>query len=348
MNIQKQSFGALPDGTRIDIYCLRNSSGVCASLMTYGATLVSMLVPDKAGKFSDVTLGYDSLAPYLTASPYFGAICGRCANRIEAGMFHLDGKEYTLACNEGKRHHLHGGNRGFDKAVWKAAEVRLPDAVGVKFTYLSKDGEEGYPGDLSVTVTYTLTEADELRIDYAATTDKPTVVNLTNHAYWNLALGLSPDVLGHELVLNADNYTPVDATLIPTGKLQTVKGTPMDFTLPHLIGSRINQVEGGYDHNYAINGGGQGMAMAATLSENTTGRIMEILTSEPGIQFYSGNFLDGTITGKGGTVYKKHGGLCLETQHFPNAINTRSFAPVVLRPGQTYKHLTIHRFSVQK
>jgi aldose 1-epimerase len=344
VKIENQPFGALPDGTKIDLYRIENSKGMAASLITYGATLVSMLVPDKSGKPGDVTLGFANLDQYLKESPYFGAICGRCANRIQAGSFHLDGKEYTLACNEGKRHHLHGGNKGFDKVVWKTSEIREPKAVGVRFTYVSKDGEEGYPGTLSVSASYILTEDGDLRIDYSATTDKPTVVNLTNHAYWNLALGSAPDILSHELVINADNYTPVDATLIPTGKLAPVKGTPMDFTTPNVIGSRIASVEGGYDHNYAIRGGGQGLALAATLSEKTTGRVMEVLTTEPGIQLYTGNFLDGTLKGKNGIVYAKHGGLCLETQHFPNAINTRSFAPVVLRPGQTYKHLTIHRF----
>jgi aldose 1-epimerase len=348
VKLEKKPFGKLPDGTEIDLYTLGNSKGMTATLMTCGATLVSLLVPEKSGKPGDVTLGFDSLTGYLKDNPYFGCTVGRCANRIQAGSFHLDGKEYTLACNEGKRHHLHGGNKGFDKVVWNAAEVTEAKAVGVKFTYLSKDGEEGYPGNLNVTVIYMLTEDGDLRIDYAATTDKPTVVNLTNHSYWNLALGTAPDILGHELIINADNYTPADATLIPTGKVAPVKGTPMDFTRPHAIGERIAQVEGGYDHNYAINGGGQGLAMAAKLTEKTTGRIMEVLTSEPGIQLYTGNFLDGTLKGKSGVVYRKHGGLCLETQHFPNAINTRSFAPVVLRPGQTYKHLTIHRFSTVK
>jgi aldose 1-epimerase len=348
LKIEKQPFGVLPDGTKIELYLLENSSGLVATLMTYGATLVSMLTPDKNGKMGDITLGYDNLDGYLKGSPYFGAICGRCSNRIDSGKFKLDGKEYILACNEGGKHHLHGGVKGYDKVVWKAAEVRMPDAVGVKFTYLSKDGEEGYPGNLSIAVLYTLTEANELRIDYSATTDKPTPVNLTNHAYWNLALGIAPDVLGHEITINAASYTPVNPTLIPTGELRPVKGTPMDFIAGQTIGSRIAQVPGGYDHNYAINNAGKGTTLAAKLAEKTTGRIMEIRTSEPGIQFYTGNFLDGSIKGKSGVLYKKHGGLCLETQHFPNAINTPKFAPVVLRPGETYKHLTIHRFSVVK
>jgi aldose 1-epimerase len=348
MKIEKLPFGMLQDGTRIDLFRIENSHGLVATVITYGATLVSMLVPDKTGRPGDIVLGHDSLDGYLNASAYFGSICGRCANRIDSGRFSLDGMEYALAKNEGGKHHLHGGIKGFDKVVWTATEVRQPDAVGVKFAYLSKDGEEGYPGDLSVAVTYALTEADELRIDYFAVTDKPTPVNLTNHAYWNLALGIEPDVLGHELMLNADKFTPVSPALIPTGELKSVKGTPMDFTAPQTIGSRIAQVPGGYDHNYAINAAGKGTTLAARLTEGTTGRVMEIETSEPGIQLYTGNFLDGTIKGKSGLIYRKHGALCLETQHFPNAINTPSFAPVVLRPGETYRQLTIHRFSTLK
>ncbi len=345
MKIEKQSFGALPDGTKIDSFLIENSNGLAATLITYGATLTSMLVPDSSGRPGDIVLGHDNLDGYLKASAYFGSTCGRCANRIDSGRFSLDGREYTLAKNEGDRHHLHGGVKGFDKVVWTATEVRQPDAVGVKFAYLSRDGEEGYPGNLSVIVVYALTAANELRIDYTATTDKPTPVNLTNHAYWNLALGIVPDILGHELMLSADKYTPVSPALIPTGELKSVKGTPMDFTTPQTIGSRIAQVSGGYDHNYAINTAGKGANLAAKLSEKTSGRVMEIETSEPGIQLYTGNFLDGTIKGKSGLIYRKHGALCLEAQHFPNAINTPSFAPVVLRPGATYKQLTVHRFS---
>jgi aldose 1-epimerase len=348
VKIERQPFGELPDGTKVDLYRLENSRGLVATLITYGATLVSMRVPDRTGKPGDVVLGHETLEGYLKAGPYFGAICGRCANRIDSGKFTLDGRDFTLAKNEGGRHHLHGGLKGFDKVVWVTAELRQPDAVGVKFVYLSRDGEEGYPGNLSVTVTYTLTEADELRLNYLATTDKPTVVNLTNHAYWNLALGTAPDVLDHELMLNADSFTPVNTALIPTGELKPVKGAPMDFTAPHTIGSRIAQVPGGYDHNYAINQTGKATTLAAKLSEKTTGRVMEIETSEPGIQLYTGNFLDGTITGKAGIVYGKHGGLCLETQHFPNAVNTPAFASVVLRPGRTYRQLTVHRFSVAR
>ena len=348
MKIERQPFGELADGTRVELYRLENSGGLVATLMTYGATLVSMRVPDKTGKPGDVVLGHESLEGYLKASPYFGSICGRCANRIDSGKLTLDGKEYTLAKNEGGRHHLHGGVKGFDKVVWAATELRQPDAIGVKFVYLSRDGEEGYPGNLNVAVTYTLTEANELRLNYLATTDKPTVVNLTNHAYWNLALGLTADILDHELMLNADSFTPVSPALIPTGELKSVKGTPMDFTSPHIIGSRIAQVPGGYDHNYAIDNGGKAAVLAARLSEKTTGRVMEIETSEPGIQLYTGNFLDGTIKGKAGITYGKHSGLCLETQHFPNAVNTPAFACVVLRPGQTYRQLTVHRFSVAR
>jgi len=346
MKIEKTPFGALPDGTKVDLYRLENSHGFVATLMTYGATLTSILVPDRTGRPGDVTLGYDNLEGYLKAGPYFGAICGRCANRIDSGRFSLDGKDFSLARNEAGKHHLHGGVRGYDKVVWTASEVRQQDAVGVRFAYLSRDGDEGYPGDLNIAVLYALTEAGELRIDYSATTDRPTPINLTNHAYWNLALGTAQDILGHELMLNASSYTPVSPALIPTGEIKPVAGTPMDFTTPQPIGSRISKVAGGYDHNYVINGGGKKLTLAARLSEKTTGRAMEIHTTEPGIQLYTGNFLDGTITGKSGIVYKKHAGLCLETQHFPNAINTPSFASVVLRPGETYKQLTVHRFSV--
>ncbi|HSV26315.1 MAG TPA: aldose epimerase family protein [Sedimentisphaerales bacterium] len=348
MKIEKLPFGELPDGTKVELYRLENSRGITAALSTYGATLVSMHVPDRAGKYGDIVLGHESLEGYLKASPYFGSTCGRCANRIDSGKFTLDGREYALARNDGGRHHLHGGVKGFDKVVWAASELRRPDAVGVRFACLSRDGDEGYPGNLNVTVTYTLTETCELRLNYIAATDKPTVVNLTNHAYWNLAPGRAADILNHELMLNADNFTPVNSALIPTGKLQSVKGTPMDFTEPRTIGSRIAQIPGGYDHNYAINNGGKAPVLAARLSEKTTGRVMEIETSEPGIQLYTGNFLDGTIKGKAGIEYGKHSGLCLETQHFPNAVNTPAFASVVLRPGQTYRHLTVHRFSIAR
>jgi len=343
MFVKKDPFGALPDGTSVEIYTLTNNRGIEARLMTYGATLVSLRLPDRSGKFDDVVLGYDSLDGYVKNSPYFGSIVGRYGNRIAKGRFTLKGVTYELATNNGPNH-LHGGVKGYDKVVWKAEPLREANAVGVKFSYLSKDGEEGYPGNLAITVTYRLTNADELRIDYEAVTDKATPVNLTHHSYWSFAGQGSRDILGHELEIEADKYTVVDEGLIPTGELRAVKGTPMDFTTPHAIGERIAQVPGGYDHNYVLRSGGGAMALAARVYEPTTGRTMEITTTEPGIQFYSGNFLDGTITGKGGRVYQKHYGFCLETQHFPDSPNHPDFPSTILEPGQTYRTTTVHRF----
>jgi aldose 1-epimerase len=346
LTIEKKAFGKTPDGKLVDLYTLTNVHGLKAAIMTYGGILVSLEVPDRNGKLGDVVLGYDSLGGYLDKSPYFGAIVGRYGNRIANGRFTLRGVTYRLATNDGKNH-LHGGLKGFDKVVWDAEPIRQDSAVGVKLSYLSKDGEEGYPGNLSCTVAYLLTNKNELIITYDATTDKPTVVNLTHHSYFNLAGQGAGDVLGHELSINATKYTPVDNGLIPTGELKSVKGTPMDFTTPTAIGARIAQVEGGYDHNYVLDGGGGSMVLAARVYEPTTGRIMEILTTQPGLQFYSGNFLDGTITGKGGKVYKKHYGFCLETQHFPDSPNKPDFPSVVLNPGDHYRQETIHRFSVR-
>ena len=343
MFVKKDPFGALPDGTSVESYTLTNNRGIEARLMTYGATLVSLRLPDRSGKFDDVVLGYDSLDGYVKNSPYFGSIVGRYGNRIAKGRFTLKGVTYELATNNGPNH-LHGGVKGYDKVVWKAEPLREANAVGVKFSYLSKDGEEGYPGNLAITVTYRLTNADELRIDYEAVTDKATPVNLTHHSYWSFAGQGSRDILGHELEIEADKYTVVDEGLIPTGELRAVKGTPMDFTTPHAIGERIAQVPGGYDHNYVLRSGGGAMALAARVYEPTTGRTMEITTTEPGIQFYSGNFLDGTITGKGGRVYQKHYGFCLETQHFPDSPNHPDFPSTILAPGQTYRTTTVHRF----
>lgn len=344
MNIQKESFGKLPDGTDIDLYILTNNHGVRVRIITYGATVVSLEVPEKNGRLGDIVLGHDSLEGYLKASPYFGCIVGRYGNRIAAGKFVLDGVEYTLARNNGANH-LHGGIKGFDKVVWNAEPVKEDKAVAVKFTYLSKDGEEGYPGNLSCTVEYSLTDADELKIRYEAETDKATPVNLTHHSYFNLAG--SGDILGHELVLSADRFTPVDEGLIPTGELRPVKDSPWDFTTPHSIGERIAQVPGGYDHNYVLNREGSGLVLAASIYEPTTGRVMEIFTTKPGIQFYSGNFLDGTITGKAGLVYQKHAGFCLETQHFPDSPNKPDFPSTILRPGAKYTSLTVHKFSAR-
>ena len=346
-DISKSRFGMMPDGTEVDLYTLRNANGMIAKVMTYGTILTELHVPDTGGKPLDVVLGFDSLDRYLAGHPYFGCTVGRVANRVAAGKFTLDGKEYRLALNDGTNH-LHGGLKGFDKVVWKGEPVAAQGGVAVKFEYVSKDGEEGYPGNLSVSVIYTLTDANEWRLDYAATTDKATPVNLTNHSYFNLAG--KGDVLGHVVTLSADSYTPVDDKLIPTGEIASVRGTPLDFTSPMPVGSRIEQltnVPRGYDHNFVLNSGGGKLALAARVEEPASGRIMEILTTEPAVQFYTGNFLDGSVTGKGGIVYNRHAGFCLETDHFPDAVNRGKFPSVILRPGQTYTQTTVHRFSAK-
>jgi aldose 1-epimerase len=345
MNVTKAPFGSLPDGTAVDIYTLVNARGLRARIMTYGATLVSLELPDRAGVLADCVLGYDSLDGYLKSSPYFGAIVGRYGNRIAKGRFTLDGKTYTLATNNGANH-LHGGLKGFDKVLWTAEPFSEANGVGLKLGYLSRDGEEGYPGNLDVTVVYLLTNDDELRIDYTAVTDKATPVNLTSHSYFNFTSG-ARDVLAHELMLAAETYTPVDAGLIPTGRIDIVAGTPMSFRESTPIGAWLDKVEGGYDHNYVLSSGGGTMALAARVYEPTSGRVMEILTDQPGIQFYSGNFLDGTIAGKAGRVYGKHWGFCLETQHFPDSPNQPGFPSTILRPGETYRTRTIHKFSAK-
>jgi len=345
MGVVQAPFGMLPDGSAVDIFTLTNANGLKARLMTYGATLVSLELPDRNGAFADCVLGYESLDGYLKASPYFGAIVGRYGNRIAKGKFALDGKSYTLATNDGANH-LHGGVKGFDKVLWKGEAVRDSSGVGVRFSYLSRDGEEGYPGALEAVVTYVLNDSNELIVSYEAKTDKPTVVNLTHHSYFNLAGG-TRDILGHELTLFADRYTPVDVGLIPTGVLAPVAGTPMSFEAPTAIGARIADVPGGYDHNYVLTGGGKTIALAARVFEPESGRVMEISTVEPGIQFYSGNFLDGTITGKSGRAYGKHWGFCLETQHFPDSPNRPEFPSIVLRPGEILKTMTIHKFSTK-
>jgi len=349
MNIQKQSFGQTSEGTEVQLYTLKNQAGMQVQITDYGATVTSIITPDKNGKAGDVVLGFDSVSSYTSdaftkSNPYFGAIVGRYGNRIAKGKFTLDGKEYTLATNNGPNH-LHGGKKGFDRVVWQAEEV--PGQQALKLTYVSKDGEEGYPGTLTSTVTYTLTDDNQLRIDYEATTDKATPINLTNHSYFNLGAGQAEDALQHILMLNADRYTVVDATLIPTGELRPVKGSVMDFTTPTAIGARLNQVEGGYDHNYVLKDSDGSMKLAATVYEPTSGRYMEVTTTEPGIQFYSGNFLDGTLTGKNNTTYKKHYGFCLETQHFPDSPNQPSFPSTILKPGDTYRSTTAYKFSVK-
>jgi aldose 1-epimerase len=348
--ITKQAFGTTRDGKRVELYTLTNSHGLEVRAMTYGGIIVSLRVPDQKGQLDDVVLGYDTLDGYLKSSPYFGAIIGRYGNRIAKGKFTLDGKSYTLAINDGPNS-LHGGVKGFDKVVWHAEPFEKKGAVGVVFNYTSPDGEEGYPGTLQVTVTYTLNDQNELLFDYHATTDQATPVNLTNHSYFNLAGDGQRDILGHLLMLNADRFTPVDKTLIPTGELRSVKGTPFDFTQPTAIGARIDQKDEqlifgrGYDHNFVINRTGPGLVLAARVQEPTTGRVMEVLTTEPGIQFYSGNFLDGTLTGKGGHVYQHRYGFCLETQHYPDSPNHPNFPSTILRPGQTYRSKTVYRFS---
>jgi aldose 1-epimerase len=347
--VQKSTYGKLPDGTVIDLYTLTNAKGVVAKIITYGAIMTELHVPDRNGKLGDIVLGFDNLDQYLAGHPFFGSTIGRVANRIAKGKFTLDGKSYTVATNNGPNH-LHGGLKGFDKVVWQAEPVATTKGASVKFTYLSRDGEEGYPGNLAVTVVYTLTDNNELRIDYTATTDQATPVNLTNHSYFNLAGAAAGDILGHEVMLAANRYTPVDATLIPTGELAPVKGTVMDFTKPMPIGSRIKQLTNdpqGYDHNYVLNSGGKKLALAARVYEPKTGRVLEIRTTEPGLQFYTGNFLDGTLKGKDGVVYKQHYAFCLEADHFPDSINQPSFPSAVLRPGQTFKQTTIHKFSTK-
>ncbi len=352
MDVEKTRFGTTPDGQQVDLYTLKNANGMRVSVMNYGATVVNLEVPDRDGNIADVALGFDTLEEYFaTNNPYFGAVVGRYGNRIGKGKFTLDGVDYTLATNDGENH-LHGGVKGFDKVVWDAETVQTPMGPGVKLTYVSKDGEEGYPGNLTATVTYILTDKNELRIEYAAETDKATVLNLTNHTYFNLAGQGEGDILDHELMINADRYTAVDDELIPTGELPSVKGTPMDFTTATKIGARSEQVGGGpnptgYDHNYVLNSGGGRMALAATVYEPTTGRFMEVFTDQPGVQFYSGNFLDGSVTGKGGKVYEKHYGFCLETQHFPDSPNHPDFPSVVLRPGEKYSTATVYKFSTK-
>ncbi|MDZ7330564.1 MAG: galactose mutarotase [candidate division KSB1 bacterium] len=353
MTIEKQFFGQTEDGRIVDLYTLTNSNGVTVQITNYGGIVTSLLVPDKNGKIGDVVLGYDNLDGYLKASPYFGCIVGRYGNRIAKGKFTLNGKTYNLATNNGPNH-LHGGVRGFDKVVWQAKPIKSQDAVGLELSYLSPDGEEGYPGNLSVKVTYTLTNENALHIDYEASSDQPTICNLTHHSYFNLKDGGASPILDHELMLNADYFTPVDETLIPTGELRPVDGTPFDFRRPTPIGARINvddeQIKYGlgYDHNFVLNGNMGELRMVGKLREASTGRVMEIWTTEPGLQFYSGNFLDGSIIGKNGTTYYHRHGLCLETQHFPDSPNHPNFPSTVLNPGEKYQTTTIYKFMVEK
>jgi len=344
-----QPFGTTSTGEKVSLFTLVNKNGMKVTLSNYGATVIDLLVPDRDGKLADVSLGFDTIRPYQTQSPYFGAIVGRYGNRIALGRFTLDGVTYKLATNN-EPNHLHGGVKGFDKRIWKGEILDTPEP-SVRFTLRSNDGEEGYPGNLDVAVTYTLTNKNELRISYKATIDKPTVINLTNHTYFNLAGAGNGNILGHQLKINASRFTPVDATLIPTGELKKVEGTVMDFRKPTAIGARIKEVGGkpvGYDHNYVLDRAPHfGLALAAEVTEPVSGRVMKVYTDQPGIQFYSGNFLDGTITGKGGKVYDQYTGFCLETQHFPDSPNKPNFPSVVLRPGKTYQTTTVYAFSAK-
>jgi len=347
--MQKQSFGKTDDGQQVDLYTLKNQHGMEAAITNYGGTVVTLKVPDRNGKLDDVVLGYDKLEDYAAGKAYFGAIIGRYANRIAHAQFTLNGTTYTLAKNDGDNH-LHGG---FNKRVWTAKDVSGSAGQALELTYLSKDGEEGFPGNLSVKVVYTLTDQNELKIDYSATTDKDTVLNLTNHCYFNLAGQGNGDILQHQLTIRADRFTPVDANLIPTGDLRSVKGTPFDFTTATVIGARIDQDDQqlklgrGYDHNWVLNGDASGsLTVAAQAYEPRSGRLLEVSTTEPGLQFYTGNFLDG-IQGKQGKVYNRRYAFCLETQHFPDSPNHPNFPSTVLKPGQHYQTTTVYKFSTK-
>lgn len=353
LKTKSEPFGKTPDGKDVTLFTLENRNGVKARIMSYGATLVSLEVPDKNGKPGDVTLGFDTLDDYIhKVNPFFGAIAGRYANRIAKAQFTLDGKTYTLAKNNGENT-LHGGKKGFDKMVWDASpanEIADANACGVHFNLVSPDGDEGYPGNLTVRVTYTLNNNNELAIAYSAKTDKATVLNLTNHTYWNLAGGPAGNILDHEMTLYADKFVPVGDDGIPTNGLKDVKGTVMDFTTPHLIGERINDVGNtpvGYDHTWVLNGQAGKMKKCATVSDKKSGRVMDISTTEPGVQFYTGNFMDGKTVARGNVVCNKHQGFCLETQHFPDSPNHPEFPTTVLKPGEEYTQLTVHRFSVK-
>jgi aldose 1-epimerase len=360
--VTRASFGQLPDGRAVELFTLTNARGVEARVTNYGATITVLRTPDRAGRLDDIVLGYDDLAGYLTAAnPYFGTVVGRYGNRIAAGRFTLDGATYQLARNNGPNS-LHGGLRGFDKRLWTAEPFERPDGVGVVLRYTSAAGEEGFPGTLQTRVTYTLTAQDQLVVDYEATADRATPVNLTQHTYWNLAgtstatgAGPLPTILDHQLTLDAAGFTPVDTTLIPTGQIAPVAGTPFDFRTATAIGARIGQPDqqlkfgGGYDHNWVLDRGGRtGLVRAARLVEPRTGRTLEVTTTEPGIQFYSGNFLDGSIRGKGGRAYPYRSGLALETQHFPDSPNKPQFPTTILRPGETYRSQTVFAFGVQR
>jgi aldose 1-epimerase len=352
VKISKAPFGKTSDGKPVAIYTLTNPGGMEAKITNYGGIVTQLHVPDRNGQLGDVVLGYDKLSSYIKASPYFGCIAGRYANRIAKGRFSIEGTEYQLAVNNGDNH-LHGGKVGLDKRVWNAKEVRGIGRAGIELSYLSPDGEEGYPGNLDCKVTYWLSVQNELEIQYEATTDKATHINLTHHSYFNLAGAGSGDILNHEVELFADKFVPTDAGNIPLGELDSVKGTPFDFLSPHTIGERIGQkdkqlsVGKGYDHNWVINSTGKGLQLAARVTEASSGRIMEVLTDQPGIQFYTGNFLDGSNVGKAGKIYQHRNAFCLETQKYPDSPNNPSYPSSLLEPGQTYKHMCVYRFSAK-
>lgn len=349
MSVTEEAWGTTKDGLKVTLYTLRNDKGMEAKISNYGGTIVSLKVPDKKGVFADVVLGFENFADYESKSPFFGCITGRYANRIAGGKFNLEGQTYTLAVNNGPNH-LHGGKIGFDKKVWQTSPMQIDKGVGLTLEYTSPDGEEGYPGALKCAVAYTLNDNNEFIITYSATTDKPTVLNLTNHSYFNLAGEGNGSILNHELTLFADQYTPTDDTLIPNGTLATVKGTPLDFTSPHPIGERIGAdfkplIQGvGYDHNYVISGP-PGLKKAAHVKDTASGRVLEVFTTQPGVQLYTGNHLN--VTGKQGHTYKSRDGFCLETQHYPDSPNQPAFPTSVLRPGEMYQHTCIYKFSAE-
>jgi aldose 1-epimerase len=351
--ITRRHFGNLPTGEAVDLYTLVNAQGACAQITNYGGIVVSLRIPDGAGALDEVVLGYGDLSGYVANQPYFGALVGRYANRIGNAQFVVAGVEYRLRANDG-RHHLHGGLRGFDKALWRAASGLGPNGPLLELRYVSAAGEEGYPGELEVAVTYTLTEDTGLRIDYQAHSDRDTVVNLSHHSYFNLRDAGASSILGHQLQINADRYTPVDATLIPTGAIAAVHGTPLDFKRPQPIGARIDQsheqllAAGGYDHNFVLNAKRGELVLAARVSEPHSGRSMEVYTTQPGLQFYSGNFLDGSVVGRAGTVYGRRHGFCLEAQHFPDSPNKPHFPSTQLKPGESYRHTTLYKFAASK
>lgn len=348
MKVEQKPFGRIPDGREVILYTLTNANGLRARIINYGTILVSLEVPDRDGNLDDITLGFDKIDSYLQKNPLFGAIVGRYANRIANARITIDGVQYQLTANSGKNH-IHGGReKRFDKVVWKGSRFQNDKEVGVQFNYLSKDGDEGFPGNLDCTVTYSLTNNNELIISYKATTDKPTIVNLTNHSYFNLAGAGNGDILGHKIMINADYFTPPGEALIPTGEILNVKDTPLDFTEPKTIGSRIEQLTQtrGYDHNYVLKNSDGSLVLAARVHEPKSGRVMEVRTTEPGMQFYTANGMK-EIKGKDGKIYQRHYGFCLETQHFPDSPNKPHFPSVILRPGETYSTQTVFKFSTQ-